>query len=87
MMNMNAKNLSGDCKMIAGNFWYSTHLSKESIAKLDQVNSANLLFELCSLVFYVLICYRICRAEQLSRGTIVVRDIVARDLVARDIDI
>ena len=44
--------------------------------KLDQVNSANLLFELLSLAFYVLICYRI-----------VARDTVAKDLVAKDIDI
>ena len=37
------------------------------------------------LVFSVLICYRTCREEQLSRGTIVARNIVARDIVARDI--
>ena len=32
-----------------------------STLELDKVNSANLLFELWSLVFSVLICYRICR--------------------------
>ena len=45
----------------------------DDTSKLDQVNSANLLFELWSFVFYVLICYRICRAEQLSRGTLLQR--------------
>ena len=64
--------------------------------ELDQVNSANLLFESWSF-FSVLVCYRKCREEKLSRGTIVardnvardnvVRDIVAKDIVARDIDI
>ena len=43
---------------------------KEVYHKLDQVNSASLLFELRSFVFYVSICYRICRAEQLSWGTL-----------------
>ena len=47
--------------------------------------------------FPVLDCYRKCREEKLSQGTIVardnvardnvVRDIVAKDIVARDIDI
>ena len=54
--------------------------------ELDEVNSANLLFEL-SYFFSVLICYRICREEQLSRGTIVARDFVAKDMVSREIDI
>ena len=49
------------------------------------------------ILFSVLVCYRNCREEKLSRGTIVardnvardnvVRDIVAKDIVARDIDI
>ena len=49
------------------------------------------------ILFSVLVCYRKCREEKLSRGTIVardnvardnvVRDIVAKDIVARDIDI
>ena len=38
------------------------------------------------LGFYVLICYRICREEQLSRGTIVARDFVEKDMVSRDIE-
>ena len=37
------------------------------------------------LVFSVLICYRTCREEQLSRGTIVASDIVAKDIVAREL--
>ena len=49
------------------------------------------------ILFSVLVCYKKCRKEKFSRGTIVardnvardnvVRDIVAKDIVARDIDI
>ena len=75
---------------------FKIFLKFQNCVKLDQVNSANLLFELWSF-FSVLVCYRKCREEKLSRGTIVardnvardnvVRDIVAKDIVARDIDI
>ena len=50
--------------------WPTKRALLRNKSKLDQVNSANLLFELWSLVFYVLICYRIFRAEQLSWGTL-----------------
>ena len=49
--------------------------------KLDQVNSANFLFELWSLVFYVLIFHRICRAEQLLRGTLLRRILLRGTLI------
>ena len=51
---------------------------------LDQVNSANLLFESLSF-FSVLVCYFLCREEKLSQRTIVARDNVTRDIVVRDI--
>ena len=52
--------------------------------ELDEVNSANLLFEL-SYFFSVLICYRICPRNN-YREDIVARDIVAKDIVVRDIE-
>ena len=67
-------------------FWFALSFYEYIVninIELDQVNSANLLFELWSLVFYVLICYRICRAEQLSRGTLL-RRILSRGTLIYD---
>ena len=53
-------------------------LKKNYHKRLDQVNSANLLFGLWSLVFYVLICYRICRAEREYRAICLFRKLENR---------